>query len=250
MPMNPAPAFELERARVALGGRRVLDDVSLLVSAGELVALLGANGAGKTTLVRALFGVLPLDGGRVVVFGRPAGHRRTLRRLGYVPQRLTAATGAPATANEVVLSGRAAIARRGLPYRAADRAATRDALGAVGLSSAGATPVAHLSGGQQRRVLIARALAVEPAALVLDEPLSGIDAESQAALHQVLADLKAGGVAVLMVEHALGALESLVDRAVVLSQGRISYEGSPSKALEGAVVEHHHVGEHQGGRGL
>lgn len=248
MPVTDPFPFELEEARVTLSGRVVLDGISMTVSSGELVALLGANGAGKTTLVRALLGILPLDGGRVEVFGHPAGHRRTLRHVGYVPQRFTAVTGVPATANEVVLSGRASQARRGLPYRSADRAAAHAALAAVGLAEAGPTPLARLSGGQQRRVLIARALGAGPAALVLDEPLSGIDSESQAALKQALTTLKARGVAMLMVEHALGALQPLVDRAVVLSKGRIVYEGPASGALRGAALEHHHQGEHQGGR--
>lgn len=245
MPVTNAPPFELEKARVTLGSRTVLDGISLTVSSGELVALLGANGAGKTTLVRALLGILPLDAGRVEVFGHPAGHRRTLRRIGYVPQRFTAVTGVPATASEVVLSGRASRARRGLSYRSADRAAARDALAAVRLAQAGPTPVAHLSGGQQRRILIARALVAEPEALVLDEPLSGIDSESQAALREALAALKARGVAVLMVEHALGTLQSLVDRAVLLSGGRIAYEGPPTGAPGGTAPEHHHAAEQQ-----
>jgi zinc transport system ATP-binding protein len=242
MPVEEAaPPFELEGARVVRGSRTVLDAVSLTVASGRLVALLGANGAGKTTLVCALLGLLPLDEGRAEVFGRLPGHRATLRRVGYVPQRFTAVTGVPATAGEVVLSGRVARARLGLAYRAADRAAAQEALDAVGLPGAASTPVANLSGGQQRRVLIARALAASPDALVLDEPFSGVDSQSQAALAVALGALKDRGVAILMVEHSLGALEGLVDRAVVLAEGRIVFEGLPRDAARHTdAFEHHH----------
>ncbi|HEX8003893.1 MAG TPA: metal ABC transporter ATP-binding protein [Mycobacteriales bacterium] len=230
-------AFALRGATVSRGGTEVLHGVDFTLGEREFVAVLGANGAGKSTLVRALLGLTPLARGDLALFGTPAREFRDWPRIGYVPQRLTSATGVPATVREVVASGRTPRLSRWRRRSAADHAAVDAAVEAVGLRPD--TPVAHLSGGQQQRVLIARALAGDPEALVLDEPTAGVDAESQQAFAGVLARLKERGVAVLLVTHHLGALAPLVDRVVVLAGGRVTYDGPvPEHGM--ADDDHHH----------
>jgi zinc transport system ATP-binding protein len=230
-------ALSLTGATVVRGGSEVLHGVDFALGRSEFVAVLGANGAGKSTLVRALLGLTPIASGDLRLFGVPARDFKEWPRVGYVPQRLTSATGVPATVREVVASGRTPRLSRLRRTTSADRAAIDAAVDAVGLAPD--TPVAHLSGGQQQRVLIARALAGEPEALVLDEPTAGVDAESQEAFAAVLARLKERGVAVLLVTHHLGALGALVDRVVVLSEGRVTYDGPvPEHGMPDD--DHHH----------
>lgn len=235
----------VEHVAVAYGGREILHDVSLHVAAGEVVAILGANGSGKSTLVRTVLGLVSPARGTVGLFGVPQRRFRQWARVGYVPQRIGAGSGVPATVGEVVASGR--LARRGvfrLPRRA-DREAVRAALADVGLAERIGDPVSTLSGGQQQRTLIARALAGEPDLLVLDEPTAGVDVESQEAFAKTLHLFQQRGGTVLLVAHELGALEPLIDRAVVVHQGRIAYEGRvPEPAGHHAGPGHDHVHPH------
>ena len=193
---------------VELGGAAILHHVDLTVADGEVVALLGANGSGKSTLVRALIGVVPAGRGEVSLLGRPLGRSVPWDRIGYVPQRVSATTGVPATAEEVVVSG-TIHGRRVLPPRDA-RARAREALASVGLADAAGRAVRELSGGQQQRVLIARALVRRPDLLLLDEPVAGVDLPSQEAFAAALSGLAAAGTTILVVLHELGALAPLV----------------------------------------
>jgi zinc transport system ATP-binding protein len=232
--MTGEPVVVLIGGSVAYDGRAVLSGVDLLVRRGEVVAVLGSNGSGKSTLVRGLLGLVPMSGRREL-FGQPAERFREWPRIGYVPQRQGAASGVPATVREVVTSGRLARMRWLRPASAADRAAVARALEVVGLSDRSRDSVATLSGGQQQRVLIARALASEPELLVLDEPTSGVDLAAQEALAQTLGRLVHEQVSVLLVAHELGPLHRLVDRAVVLQDGRKIHDGPPPD------LEHLHV---------
>jgi zinc transport system ATP-binding protein len=235
----------VDRAVVAYADRPVLRGVSLRVTAGDVVAVLGANGSGKSTLLRAALGLVPLSAGSVTLFGTPLRGFRQWRRIGYVPQRVGAGSGVPATVAEVVASGR--LARRG-PLRLArraDRAAVRVALTAVGLADRAGDSVETLSGGQQQRTLIARALAGEPDLLVLDEPTAGVDAASQQAFAAALRAFVDGGGTVLLAAHELGPLEPLISRAVVVHLGEIAHEGPvPEPAGHHAHPWHEHVHPH------
>ena len=229
------PAIEADRVGFAFGAHRVLDEVSLAVAPGEFVALVGPNGSGKTTLLRILVGLLAAQSGRARVFGE-APNRRTERwRLGYVPQRRALADDLPATVQEIVAAGR--LARSGwwrLPQRA-DTEAVDTALDAVGLRELRRRPVGELSGGQQQRVLIARALASEPDLLVLDEPIAGVDAESQRLFRDTLVGLVARrGASVLLVSHELGAVADDLDRVVVLKR-RVLFDGPPAELARTGV---------------
>ena len=242
-----ASVFELSHGSVALDGHIVLHDVDFAMDAGAFVVLLGANGSGKTTLVRALLGLTPLQSGRVKLFGQPLDRFGQWERIGYVPQRHGAAAGVPATVGEVVLSGRIARVKPFRRFVAADREAAERALQTVGLDDLIDTPVTSLSGGQQQRVLIARALATEPDVLVLDEPVSAVDIEHQESFAVTLETLKDTGHSVLLVAHALGAMEPLVDRAVVLEGGHVGYDGPPSRGQVPEAHVHHHPPAREGG---
>lgn len=243
--------LSLRGATATLGSRPVLRGIDLTLRRGEVVALLGANGSGKSTAVRSVIGQVPLTGGEVALFGTPLRRFRDWARVGYVPQRTTAASGVPATVREVVSSGR--LSRSGLlrwPSKA-DRAAVRRAIELVGLTDRAKDAVDALSGGQHQRVLIARALAAEPELLIMDEPMAGVDLASQEILAATLRDQVAAGTTVLLVLHELGPLEPLIDRAVVLRDGCVMHDGPPPKALgQHALPGHDHVHPHAAGEPL
>ncbi len=241
----PGSAIALRSASIGYGDVPIVRQVDLTVVPGEAVAVLGSNGSGKTTLARGLLGLATVLDGEVTVLGAPVGRLRERGRVGYVPQRHTISGAAPATVREVVSVGR--LARLGLFRRLGtdDRRAVADAVDAVGMADRMEDPVASLSGGQQRRVLVARALAAEPELLIMDEPTAGVDAASQHALAGVLARVSAGGTTLLVVTHEAGPLAGVLRRAVVVESGAITYDGP----LSGAKAEHgegHHHGEETG----
>ena len=243
---TPEPVVRIRDGAVALGGRPVLRGIDLTVQQGEVVAVLGANGSGKSTLVRTMMGLVPTSRGEVSLFGTPLDGFHDWQRIGFVPQRVSATSGVPATVWEVVASGR--LARRPFlrPLRAEDRTAVRDAIAAVGLSDRAKDGCATLSGGQQQRVLIARALAGDPDVLVLDEPTAGVDLVSQQAFADALGALVDRGATIILVAHELGPLAPLIGRTVVMRDGRVAYDGAPvatAHELEHAGLAgqgHHH----------
>jgi zinc transport system ATP-binding protein len=238
-------ALAVDDLSVELGGLPVLRRISLGVRPGEAVALMGGNGSGKSTLVRSALGLLPVQHGSIELFGTPLRSFRSWSRVGYVPQRSPAPL-AGAKVREVVGSGRLAHRRVFLPARATDRAAVGRALELVGLADRAREDMAHLSGGQHQRVLIARALAAEPDLLVLDEPNAGVDVEHQRVLAELLTTLLDQGTAVLVVLHEVGPLSPLITRAVVLREGRTAYDGALEGLSRPAGV-HHHDHDHRDG---
>jgi zinc transport system ATP-binding protein len=221
------PPVQLTDGAVAIGGRPVLRGIDLTVWSGEFVALMGANGSGKSTLVRALTGLRPLTAGSLELFGTPFDDFHEWRRIGFVPQRVGASSGVPASVWEVVASGRLTRRRLLRPLSRADRAAIDEAIAVVGLTGKARDGVSTLSGGQQQRTLIARALAGEPELFFLDEPTAGVDLANQLSLASSLERLKERGATIVLVAHELGPLAGLVDRAVVMRDGRVAYDGAP-----------------------
>jgi zinc transport system ATP-binding protein len=241
---------DVRAATVALGDRPVLHGVDLQVGRGEVVTLLGANGSGKSTLVRAAVGLVPVTSGEVRLFDVPVDVFRDWNRIGYVPQRTTAAGGVPATVREVVESGRLAHRR---PFRGStrrDREAVAEAIDLVGLTDHVDESVAALSGGQQQRVLIARAAAGRPDLLVLDEPNAGVDRSSQEAFARALRTFVASGRTVLLALHEMGPLAPLVDRGVVLDSGLVVHDGPLPVPSGAAGMPHGHVHADDLGPGL
>lgn len=238
--MSPqAPGvIELRDAGVAIAGRPILRQVDLTVRDGEFVTLLGPNGSGKSTLVRALTGLRPFSQGSYRLFGTPYDDFREWHRLGFVPQRASAASGVPASVAEVVAAGRLTRRKPLRPPSRADRRAVASALELVGLADRAKENVANLSGGQQQRVLIARALAGEPELFFLDEPTAGVDLPNQQALADALATLRRTGSTIVLVTHELGPFAPLADRSVVLRDGKVVYDGAPL-AIDDALGHHH-----------
>jgi zinc transport system ATP-binding protein len=242
---QPSP-IELTGGAVAIAGRPILRGIDLQVETGDFVALMGANGSGKSTLVRALTGLLPLTTGSLRLYGEPLDHFHAWHRIGFVPQRTGATSGVPASVWEVVAAGRLTRRRLLRPLTRADRAAISDAIELVGLTDKVRDGVSQLSGGQQQRTLIARALAGKPDLFFLDEPTAGVDLPNQLALTDALRQLKERGSTVVLVAHELGPLRALVDRAVVMRDGRIAYDGealSDHQVHDAAFAEphaHHH----------
>ncbi|HEY5979195.1 MAG TPA: ATP-binding cassette domain-containing protein [Microlunatus sp.] len=245
-PASPVPVLQVDDLSVLLGGLPVLRGITMRVGAGEAVALLGGNGSGKSTLVRSALGLLPIERGSVALFGQPLGRFRRWSRVGYVPQRSAASTSG-ATVAEIVASGRLSLRRPFFPRTNRDRAAVRDALDLVGMGGRARADVRELSGGQQQRVLIARALAGEPELLVLDEPTAGVDLEHQQVLADVISARVRAGLTVVVVLHEIGPLTPLIDRGVILREGRVVAQGALSELGHSAHARHEHTGHEYAG---
>ena len=224
-------ALVLEGATAVLGGRKVLDAVDLVVAPGELVALVGPNGAGKSSAVRALAGLLPLSAGeaRLGDAAVPAlSAQERAHRAAYLPQERRIAWNLPAI--EVAALGAPFLA----PAEALGRA--RAALEEVEAGHLAERGVAEMSGGERARVLLARALATEAAALLVDEPIAGLDPEAQLMVLERLKARAAKGQAVLVSLHDLALAARYADRAVVLDAGRVAADGPPVSALSPEVL--------------
>lgn len=241
----------IEHVGFRYDGIPVLEDVNLTVEAGDFLGLIGPNGSGKTTLLKIILGLLTPTAGRVRLFGAsPAGFREW-HRVGYVPQRALLDPALPATVEEVVATG--LVPRLGLFRRAgpSGRARVREALRRVGMEAHAAVRIGALSAGQQQRVLIARALVLEPELLLLDEPTGGVDPEAQADFHSLLRQLnQERRVTLILVSHDIGVVTREVTRLACLNR-RLVFHGPPGdfvsdtalSALYGhsvGVVSHDH----------
>ena len=225
------------------GATEVLSGVNFAISKGEIVTVVGPNGSGKTTLVRALIGLEPAAMGQVA--------RSPGLAIGYVPQKLFIDASLPLTVRRFL----------SLPTRVSN-AEAQDALERTGVAGLGPRPIARLSGGQFQRVLLARALLVDPEILILDEPTQGLDQPGTAAFYKLIEEVRAQtGVAVLMVSHDLHVVMSASDRVICLN-GHVCCQGAPKvvaeapeyRALFGmgtqgafALYRHDHDHGHEGG---
>jgi iron complex transport system ATP-binding protein len=225
-------ALALDAAVARLGGRTVLDAVTLGVGAGELVALVGPNGAGKSSVIRALAGLLPLAGGHARLAGEDVSRlpaRARAARAAYLPQERRIAWNLPAIE----------VAALGAPFFAVEAARER-ALGALAEVEAAHLAdrgVAEMSGGERARVLLARALTTEARALLVDEPIAGLDPEAQLMVLERLRARAEAGQAVLASLHDLPLAARFADRVVVLDHGAVIAAGPPLEALTPDVLE-------------
>lgn len=222
---EPQFALHVEDLTVAYRHAPVLWDIDLDVPPGVMCAVVGPNGAGKSTLLKAALGLVQPTAGHVRFFGLPYAKAR--QRVGYVPQRSTVDWDFPATALDVVLMG--LYGRLGWFRRPgkAERAKALAALGSVAMADFAARPIADLSGGQQQRVFIARALVQEADLYVLDEPMAGVDAVTEAAIVALLKGLRDAGRTVIVVHHDLQTVQKYFDWLVmlnvrVIAQGPVS----------------------------
>ena len=231
--------FELSDATVryagaAADGLPALERVSLAVRAGECVALVGPNGAGKTTLLRALLGLVPTASGRALALGRDArswARDALAREVGVVSQREEPAF--PLTVREAVEMGRYPHLGAWRAPGSADRAAVERAMRRSDVAALGDRWVGTLSGGEWQRVRIARALAQEPRALVLDEPTASLDLSHEMQLFELVLDLvRRDGLAALIVSHHINVAARFADRLVLLAGGRMVADGPAEAVLE------------------
>ncbi|MCQ4162954.1 heme ABC transporter ATP-binding protein [Roseomonas sp. GC11] len=226
----------LEGCTLRRAGRALVEDVSLALQPGEVLALAGPNGAGKSTLLKLFSGEHRPDAGEVRLEGRALAAWAPLalaRRRAVVSQ--SVALSFPLRAAEVAALGR--LPWHGTPAMRQDRAAVARALARAGVAHLAGQPYARLSGGEQQRVQIARALAQMegmpgPAALLLDEPTASLDPGHRAALLRLLRALAAEGVAVLIVLHDLNEARFVADRVALLAGGRLLAAGAPEAVLE------------------
>ena len=236
-----APALRVEGLAVGYDGRQALQDVSFTADRGTSIAIVGPNGAGKTTLIKVIAGALRPDQGTVQVYGSgPTGHVC----IGYVPQRSQVEWSFPVTVAEVVMMGR--IRQIGLfrwPAKK-DWDLVRWALERVGMQEFHHRPISDLSGGQQQRVFLAQAVAQEAELLLLDEPLTGLDAPTQEAIFGILSELRSEGVAIMVATHDLNQAAERFDRVMLLNHRLIAYgparEVLTSRHLQQAYGGHIH----------
>jgi iron complex transport system ATP-binding protein len=221
------------RARVP-----AVDGVTFDVTPGTVTAVVGPNGSGKSTLVRALLGRAPLEAGTITVGGADiAGMQRrdVARAVAVVPQREEPVF--PRTVLEFVALGRYAHGSPWRPSAATDAAACADALRATGLEAHAARRTDELSGGEWQRARVARALAQDAPALVLDEPNSFLDIAHEMALFELLDAIARRGKAVLLISHQLNLVARFAARVVLLSGGMVVADGPPSAVMDGALLE-------------
>lgn len=224
------PAVLLRRASFGYDGTPYVMGLDLEVQAGSLLLILGCNGSGKSTAVKGMLGLAAHMGGEASIFGHDVGSRAAKSLLGYVPQRHTVGSPVPSTVREVVTSG--ILTRKGLFGRVnrADKQAVEEAIETVNLTHKVTTQVSKLSGGQQRRVLIARALAANPRLLFMDEPTAGVDAENQLELADTIGGLLDGTRTIVIISHDVGPLLPIARRAVVMDHGHKVYDGPLDEA--------------------
>lgn len=214
-----------------------LHGIDLAVNAGHLVAIVGPNGSGKTTLLEVVNGLLPITAGTVRVLGEPVspGSHRLRRRIAYLPQDLFFEPQTPFLTRDVVLMGRyATVGALRLPGPE-DRRLAAEAMTAMGVAGFAARPIGRLSGGQQRKVLLARVLARRPEVLLLDEPMTNLDPQSKEELAELILRVQEDlSPTTLLVSHEATALLEAADRVLTLVAGRILPEGEGWDALSGA----------------
>ncbi len=239
----PATADGLAVLSIAkrYGQRTVLADVSLRVRRGEVVGLLGPNGAGKTTCFYSIMGLAMPDSGRILLDGqditRLPMYRRAILGLGYLPQETSIFRGLSVEDNIL------AILEIAEPDRAERRRRLEELLDNFHITRLRKAPAMALSGGERRRVEIARALAARPSIMLLDEPFAGIDPISIADIRQLVLQLKARGIGVLITDHNVRETLDIVDRACIIYDGRVLFEGTPRALVENDDVRRVYLGE-------
>ena len=214
-------------------GAAALESLTFELPVGALVGVAGPNGSGKSTLLKALLGLLRPWAGQIELFGRPA--RSVRRRLGYAPQAELVDWDFPATVADVVMMGRyghiGLLRRPGAP----DREAVAGALAQVSLEGVAGRQIGELSGGQQRRMLIARALAQEGDLLLLDEPMVGLDATSQHDLLALFESLRTAGKTLLVATHDLSCVAACFDLALLLNRRLVAF-GPPNEIFTPEIL--------------
>ena len=223
----------LSAVTAGYGDRPAIEDVTLALEAGSLVAVVGPNGAGKSTLLKVMAGLLQPWSGRVEVLGGAPG--REARRVAYVPQAETVDWAFPVTVGDVVMMGRYPLLGPLRRPGSLDRRHVDEALEKVGMTDHRRTQIGRLSGGQRRRVFLARALAADPALYLLDEPVTGIDATTQDDLMDILVAESGRGLTVVATTHDLATAAQRFGRVAAINRRLIAY-GPASLILDPEIL--------------
>ncbi len=250
MTATPPAASRLEARGLQkrYGRRPVVKDVSLAVNSGEVVGLLGPNGAGKTTSFYMIVGLVRADAGDITLDGQPIQHlpihRRARMGLGYLPQEASIFRKLTVEQNvRAVLELRTDADGRALSPSAIEERLNR-LLEDLHVTHLRHSPAPALSGGERRRVEIARALATEPRFVLLDEPFAGIDPIAVIEIQRIIGFLKSRGIGVLITDHNVRETLGICDHACIISDGKVLAQGTPSEIVENADVRRVYLGEH------
>ncbi|MBZ8141979.1 LPS export ABC transporter ATP-binding protein [Rubrivivax gelatinosus] len=240
--------LEAEHLQKSYGARRVVKDVHLSVAAGEVVGLLGPNGAGKTTTFYMVVGLVRADEGQIRIDGRAVErlpiHQRSRLGLSYLPQEASIFRKLTVEENiRAVLELQ--LGPDGRPLKTATINELLDKLlHDLSIEKLRASPAPALSGGERRRVEIARALATQPRFILLDEPFAGVDPIAVIEIQRIIAFLKSRGIGVLITDHNVRETLGICDRAYIISEGSVLAEGTPQAIIENAEVRKVYLGEH------
>jgi ABC-type Mn2+/Zn2+ transport system ATPase subunit len=221
MTVGPATAVALHHVTAGYGDRVALADVELEIKTGSLLAVIGPNGSGKSTLLKTIAGLLPPFSGSVEVFGGPA--RVSAKRIAYVPQAELVDWGFPVTVGDVVMMGRVPLIGLGRSPGRADREAVAEALETVRMTDQRDRQIGALSGGQRRRVFLAKALAAKPDLYLLDEPVTGVDVTTQEDLMRILEAESDAGRTVVATTHDLASAAHHFHQAAFVNGRIVAY---------------------------
>ena len=240
---TPSPVLETEGLRKVYSGRPVVESVSLTVGPGEIVGLLGPNGAGKTTTFYMIAGLIPPDAGQVCISDRNVTrlpmHKRARYGLGYLPQEESIFRKLSVEQNLLaVLETRRDLNRKQV------RARCEELLERFGISGVRRSSALTLSGGEKRRLSIARALCTGPSLLMLDEPFSGVDPIAVLDIQEIIKQLRGEyGLSLLITDHNVRETLQIVDRAYLLLEGRVVLEGASEELANDPMARRHYLGE-------
>jgi lipopolysaccharide export system ATP-binding protein len=238
---NPEIGLKIHGLRKSYRKRVVIRDVSMSLQRGEVVGLLGPNGSGKTTTFYAVAGLVSADGGKVSIDGDDITalpmYRRARMGIGYLPQEMSIFRGLNVEQNI------GAILDIAIGDRHKRRERLEELLAEFSIEHLRRTPAIALSGGERRRVEIARCLAANPKYLLLDEPFAGVDPIAVGEIRQLVTDLKSRGIGVLITDHNVRETLDIVDRAYIIHDGTVLMEGTPDEVVQHSGVRQVYLGE-------
>ena len=240
--------LEARHLKKAYGSRKVVHDVSVQVDKGEVVGLLGPNGAGKTTSFYMIVGLVRADGGQILIDGedvtRMPIHKRSRMGLSYLPQEASIFRKLSVADNvRAILELQTDTQGRALNQAEVEKRLS-ELLNDLRVDHLRDSPSVALSGGERRRVEIARALATDPRFILLDEPFAGIDPIAVIEIQRIIAFLKQRGIGVLITDHNVRETLGICDHAYIISEGRVLAEGTPDEIVANADVRRVYLGEH------
>ncbi len=236
-----SPVLEFKNLSFKYNDILAIDNCSAVINPGDYVGLIGPNGSGKTTLVKVLLGLLKPIKGEISIFGKPIGEFDEWHRIGYVPQKPQFDPDFPISVREVVAMGR--FGHRGpiLPLNAADHHCIDDVMVKVGVDKYADKRIGDLSGGQQQKVFIARALVSNPDLLILDEPTTGVDAGSQNSFYHFLHGLNEKGLSLILISHDTGAINKHVNKLFCMNRRLFTKGCSIEFMFKDKIVDKDHV---------